>query len=46
MLPYINLGFIQIPSYTLMLVIGVIAYTLYMFFTLKAEGKDLEIIEK
>ncbi|MBO5712746.1 MAG: prolipoprotein diacylglyceryl transferase [Clostridia bacterium] len=46
MLPYIDLGFIKIPSYTLMLVVGVIAYALYTYFTLKKEGKDIRVIEK
>ena len=46
MLPFINLGFIKIPSYTLMLVVGVVSYATYLLVTLKKEGKSKQVIEK
>ena len=46
MLPFINLGFVKIPSYTLMLVVGVLAYAINLLITLKKEGKSPIVIEK
>ena len=45
MLPYINLGFIQIPSYSLMVFLGIVAFGIVAFINLKKlEKKDNDTI--
>ncbi len=46
MLPFFDLGFIKIPSYPLMLVLGVIAYAINLVLILKKEGKEPPVINK
>lgn len=46
MYPYIDLGFIKIPSYSLMMFVGVVAYLVHLFVTLKKENKDKKTIDK
>ena len=46
MMPYINLGFIKLPSYTTMMVLGVIAYVLNLIITFKVEKKSVETLKK
>lgn len=46
MYPIIDLGFIKIPSYSLMMFVGVVAYVVYLFVALKKEGKSQKVIDK